>query len=198
MAAHSMAALSYKELASPLSLTTLTQCSVSGSAPPACCFAYAPATGRLGDASVSGSTTRSVLWGSGDAKRDACVWGSASSFGGQGFKNGEGSVVAKANPLDEMQGYVEKELRSYTSELHKRTVAGDDSLDSSSFNQVCVNSGAIWMHCALIVVLFICVLEFQHVEWEHWVLSMGSKLLGNLLKKVLVRQCIYSHEFRNE
>ena len=154
MAAHSMAALSHKELASPLSLTTLTQCSVSVCAPPACCFAYAPATGRLGgDASVSGSTTRSVLWGSGDARRDGCVWGLGASFGGQGFKNGEGSVVAKANPLDEMQGYVEKELRSYTSELHKRTVAGDDSLDSSPFTQVCVNSGTIWMHSALTVVL---------------------------------------------
>lgn len=102
---------------------------------------------------MSGSTTRSVLWGSGDARRDGCVWGLGASFGGQGFKNGEGSVVAKANPLDEMQGYVEKELRSYTSELHKRTVAGDDSLDSSPFTQVCVNSGTIWMHSALTVVL---------------------------------------------
>ena len=125
---------------------------------------------------MSGSTTRSVLWGSGDAKRDVCVWGLGASFGGQGFKNGEGSVVvAKANPLDEMQGYVEKELRSYTSELHKRTVAGDDSLDSSSFTQVCVNSGAIWMHCALIVVLFHLCVGISACEWEHWVLKYGLK-----------------------
>lgn len=97
------------------------------------------------------------------------MWGLGASFGGRGFKSGEGSLVGRANPLDEMQGYVEKELRSYTSELHKRAVAGDDSLDSSSFTQVRVNSGAIWMNSAVILWWF----HISACEWEHLGLSMG-------------------------